>query len=61
MAMACIGTLKPRLSKKCSAAWQEAGFASGSLQVPANPVFVLQHLHSFYLAHADLPVLTSLC
>ena len=56
MAMACIGTLKPRLGNKWNAAWQEAGFASSSLQVPVNPVFVLQNLHSFYLAHPDYEV-----
>jgi hypothetical protein len=56
LAMACIGTLKPRLGNKWNAAWQEAGFAANSLQVPVNPVFVLQHLHSFYLAHADYEV-----
>ena len=61
LAMACIGTLKPRLGNKRNAAWQEAGYASNSLQVPANPVFVLQQLHSFYLAHAHLLALTSLC
>ena len=56
LAMACIGTLKPRLGNQWNAAWQEAGFASNSLQVPANPVFVLQNLHSFYLAHTDYEV-----
>ena len=59
LAMACIGTLKPRLGIHWNSAWKEAGF-TGSLQVPTNPAFVLQSLHAYYSFHPnhELPQLT---
>ena len=60
LAMACIGALKPRLGNHWNAAWTEAGFTGGSLQVPANPEFVLRNLQAYYGRHPDheVPQLT---
>ena len=53
LAMACIGTLKLRLGNQWNSAWKEAGFIGGSLQVPSNPVFVLQSLQAYYTLHPN--------
>lgn len=60
LAMACVGTLKPRLGNQWNPAWKEAGFTGGSLQVPTNPVFVLQSLQAYYTLHPnfEIPLVT---
>jgi hypothetical protein len=48
LAMACVGTLKPRLGNSWTTAWQAAGFQSGSLETPKNPQARLQELRAYY-------------
>jgi hypothetical protein len=51
LAMTCIGTLKPLLGQQWGSAWNAAGFTSGSLAVPTNPMVVLQQLRAYYAAN----------
>jgi hypothetical protein len=51
LAMACVGTLKPRLGNSWTAAWQAAGFQGGSLETPKNPQARLLELRAYYADH----------
>ena len=60
LAMACVGALKPRLGNKWSTAWTNVGFDNHSLQVPSNPMLVLQGLRAYYARNPshEVPDLT---
>jgi len=51
LAVACVAVLKLRLGPQWSNAWQSAGFTSGSLAIPENPLAALQQLASYFHAH----------
>ena len=50
-ARTCIRTLMPVLGESWNADWNAAGFTSGSLAVPANPLTLLQQLRAYYVAN----------
>jgi len=51
LVMACVNSLKPVLGKKWNAAWAQAGFMAGSLEVPAHPQGLLLQLRAYYAAN----------
>ena len=51
LAVACVAVLKLRLGPQWNNAWQSAGFASGSLAIPDNPLAALQQLASYFHAN----------
>lgn len=51
LARQCIRTLQPVLGENWNAAWNTAGFISGSLAVPSDPSNILQQLRAYYLKH----------
>lgn len=50
-ARTCIRTLMPVLGQSWNAKWKAAGFTTGSLAVPANPLTTVQLLGYFYAAN----------
>jgi hypothetical protein len=51
LAMACVNSLKPRLGNQWNNKWQTAGFTNASLEIPDNPLTLLQQLRAYYEAH----------
>jgi hypothetical protein len=51
IASACVGVLKPRLGNQWNNAWQNAGFTTGSLEIPDNPMTLLQQLRAYFAAN----------
>ena len=51
LATACVNVLKPRLGNRWSNEWQTAGFSNGSLEIPENPLVLLQQLRAYFLAN----------
>jgi hypothetical protein len=50
-ARTCLRSLMPVLGESWNTLWKNAGFTSGSLAVPANPLTLLQQLRDFYGAN----------
>ena len=48
LAKACVNTLKPRLGDAWNNKWQTAGFTSGSLAIPENPLTLLQQMRAYF-------------
>ncbi len=48
LAKACVNILKPRLGDSWNNAWQNAGFTTGSLAIPENPLTLLQQLRAYF-------------
>lgn len=48
LAKACVNILKPRLGDQWNNAWQTAGFTTGSLAIPENPLTLLQQLRAYF-------------
>jgi hypothetical protein len=51
IASACVGVLKPRLGGQWNNQWQSAGFTTGSLEIPDNPLTLLQQLRAYFTAN----------
>ncbi len=51
LAKACVNVLKPRLGDAWSNDWQTAGFTTGSLAIPENPLTLLQQLRAYFAAN----------
>lgn len=51
IASASVGVLKPRLGSQWNSSWQTAGFTSGSLAIPENPLTLLQQLRAYFTAN----------
>ena len=51
LARTCVGVLKPRLGNEWNSQWQAAGFTSGSIAIPNNPLPILQQLANYFSAH----------
>ena len=49
LAKACVNTLKPRLGDGWTNDWQTAGFTTGSLAIPENPLTLLQQLREYFV------------
>lgn len=47
----CINSLKPVLGQQWNSAWNAAGFTTGSLAVPTNPMVLLGQLRAYYEAN----------
>jgi hypothetical protein len=48
LAKACVNVLKPRLGDAWNNDWQNAGFTTGSLAIPENPLTLLQQLRAYF-------------
>lgn len=48
LARVAISVLKPRLGDRWNNAWEAAGFTTGSLAVPDNPMTLLQQFASYF-------------
>src|SRR5688572_3681781 len=48
-----IDNLKPHLGRSWSPSWVAAGFSTGSLALPRNPLPMLVELRAYFQAHAD--------
>jgi len=48
LVLACLGVLKPRLGQHWNSVWQTAGFVGGSLEVPDNPMTLLQQFRAYF-------------
>ncbi|MES2438078.1 MAG: hypothetical protein V4584_03380 [Verrucomicrobiota bacterium] len=51
VASACVNVLKPRLGNQWNNAWQAAGFTNHSLEIPENPLTLLQQLRAYFTAN----------
>jgi hypothetical protein len=51
LARVCVGVLKPRLGNQWNSQWQNAGFTSGSIAIPDNPLPILQQLANYFSAN----------
>ena len=56
LARLCINSLTPVLGASWNSAWNAAGFVSGSLAVPGNPLPILQQLRAYYGVHPTTEV-----
>jgi hypothetical protein len=48
-----VGILKNYLGTSWNSAWQAAGFTTGSLKVPPDPLPVLNEIHAYFNDHTD--------
>lgn len=51
LARQCVRSLAPVLGENWNSAWNAAGFTSGNLQIPDNPLTILQQLRAYYGAN----------
>jgi hypothetical protein len=51
LASACVNVLKPRLGNSWTSEWMNAGFPSGSIAIPANPMTLLQQMRAYFEAN----------
>jgi hypothetical protein len=51
LAAACIDSLRARLGRQWNAAWQQAGFTSGSLAIDDIPFTILMELRAYFTAN----------
>jgi hypothetical protein len=56
LARMCIRSLMPVLGESWNSAWNTAGFITGSLAVPVNPLVMLQQLRAYYGANPSKEV-----
>jgi hypothetical protein len=58
-ASTAVGILKPHLGTQWNSVWQAAGFVSGSLAIPSNPLPLLGQLRDYFAAnpaHENAPL-----